>query len=111
MFISSESMSQWSNGTCREQEKIVFIPEVKSIEEGEDVAMWLVLAGLEVVAEGTKHDCWNMDTRWTYCSWVKPVWETEEIPSLEVVGSITCSELTTFQEATNLLALGYPCFW
>jgi len=60
-------MSQWSDGTCKEQEKIVFIPEVKSIEEGKDVAIWLVLVGLEGIAEGTKDDCWSKDTRWTYC--------------------------------------------
>ena len=71
--LAPESISQWLVWTCKEQDKTVFIPEVKSMEEGKDEVIWLVLAGLETNAEGTKEDCWSKDTRWTYCSWVKPV--------------------------------------
>jgi len=68
--LAPESISQWLVWTFKEQDITVFIPEVEEVMEE---IMWFVLAELGLDAWGTKDDCWSKETRWPYCSWVKPV--------------------------------------
>jgi len=79
--LAPASISQFWDWTFNEQEITVFIPEEEGMEEGKEMT-WLVLVGLMEDAEESKDDCWIKDTRWTCWSWVKPVWEIAEKPSV-----------------------------